>query len=152
MKKLWKENKILMVLGIILLLCVTAIIVVVLKYFVGSKKSVYGNRFDNMKVKITEKEQKDYVKSLEDNSNVSKVRFRVSNKTLYISSTFKDDVKLDDAKKIIDDSLANFSDDIKKTYDINFTITNASFTLMGAKNAPGNGLIWNNNTPVTENN
>ncbi|MBO4601000.1 MAG: hypothetical protein J5634_02065 [Bacilli bacterium] len=150
MKKLWKNNKVFMILGIILLLCITAIIVVVLKYFVGSRKSVYGNRFDNMKYVITEKEQNDYIKALEDNPNVVKVRFRVSHKTLYISATFKDDVNLDDAKKIVDESLALFKDEVKEVYDINFTITNSSFTLMGAKNAPGNGLLWNNNTPVTE--
>ena len=57
LKKLWNENRVLMILGVILLACVIAILCVVLKYFVGSNSSVYGNRFDNMKTKITEKEQ-----------------------------------------------------------------------------------------------
>ena len=148
MKKMWRNNKILLILGTILLVCVIAIIVVVLKYFIGSKKSVYGTRFDNMKVVITDKQQSDYIKGLEENTNVIKVRFRVSHKTWYISVTFKDDIKLEDAKKIVDDSLALFPDDIKATYDINYTISNASYKLMGAKNAPGNGLIWGNNTPI----
>ena len=148
MKKMWRNNKIFMILGAILLICAIAVIVVVLKYFIGSRKSVYGSRFDNMKVKITDAQQNDYIKGLEENTNVVKVRFRVSHKTLYISVTFKDDIKIEDAKKIVDDSLALFSDDIKETYDINYTIKNASYTLMGAKNAPGNGLIWGNNKPV----
>ena len=42
---------------------------------------------DNMKVTISQKQQDDYIKGLEDNSNVVKVRFRVSHKTLYISVT-----------------------------------------------------------------
>ena len=52
--KLWKENKILMILGAILLVCLIAILVVVLTYFLGSNKYKYGNRFDNMKVHIKE--------------------------------------------------------------------------------------------------
>jgi hypothetical protein len=148
LKNLWKNNKILMILGAILLVCLIAIIVVVLTYFVGTKKSVYGNRFDNMKTKITEKEQNAYIKSLEDNSSVSKVRFRVFNKSIKVSVTFKDDIKLDDAKKIIDTSLEKLSDPVKETYDVNFYIENTSFKLMGARNASGNGLFWSNNTPV----
>ena len=148
LKNLWKNNKILMILGAILLVCLIAIIVVVLTYFVGTKKSVYGNRFDNMKTKITEKEQNAYIKSLEDNSSVSKVRFRVNHKTLMISVTFKNDIKLDDAKKIIDTSLEKLTDPVKETYDVNFYIENTSFKLMGARNASGNGLFWSNNTPV----
>ena len=146
LKNLWKNNKILMILGAILLVCLIAIIVVVLTYFVGTKKSVYGNRFDNMKTKITEKEQNAYIKSLEDNSSVSKVRFRVNHKTLMISVTFKNDIKLDDAKKIIDTSLEKLSDPVKETYDINFTI-NIYYNLFNDYDR-NNGLFWNNNTPV----
>ena len=148
LKKLWNENRVLMILGVILLACVIAILCVVLKYFVGSNSSVYGNRFDNMKTKITEKEQNAYIKALEDNSSVSKVRFRVNHKTLMISVTFKNDIKLDDAKKIIDGSLEKLSDKVKETYDINFTVNVGDTTLMGARNASGNGLFWNNNTPI----
>ena len=120
----------------------------------GMQKKYFKSdlRFDNMKVVITEQQQNDYIKGLETNTNVTKVRFRVSHKTLYISVSFKDDIKLEDAKKIVDDSLQLFPDDIKETYDINFTIKNASYQLMGAKNAPGNGLIWGNNNPVTDSN
>jgi len=152
MKKLWRDNKILVILGGILVLCFIAILVIVLTYFVGTRKSVYGDRFTNMKTHIKDKEQDAYVKALEENPNVQKVRFRVSNKTLYISVTFKSDVPLDDAKKITEDSLALFSDKIKETYDINFTINIGDLTLMGARNSSGNGLFWNNNTPVTQSN
>ena len=148
--KLWKENKILMILGAIFLVCLIAILVVVLTYFLGSNKSKYGNRFDNMKVHIKEKEQNEYVQALEASSLVDKVHLRVSNKTLYISVTFKDDIKVEDAKKVIEESLDKFSEDVRNTYDINYTIKNSSYILMGARNASGNGLSWNNNTPVEE--
>jgi len=151
MKKLWRNNKILVILGAILAVCFIAILIVVLKYFVGSRNSKYGNRFDNMKTVIKEKEQNEYIKKVEESSTVEKVRLRVSHKTLYISITFKDDIKLEDAKKVADESLVLFSDGIKETYDINFTISGKTFEiLMGARNASGNGLLWSNNTPVDE--
>ena len=148
LKNLWANNRILLILGIILVVCIIAIIVVFLTYFVGTKKSVYGSRFDNMKTHIKEAEQNSYIQALEERSGVEKASIRVTGKTIYVRVAFKDDIKLDDAKKIIDSSLEKFSDDIKETYDINFTIKNTSFVLMGARNSSGNGLSWNNNTPI----
>ena len=148
LKNLWANNRILLILGIILVVCIIAIVIVFLTYFVGTKKSVYGSRFDNMKTHIKEAEQNSYIQALEERSGVEKASLRVQGKTIYVRVIFKDDIKLDDAKKIIDSSLEKFSDDIKETYDINFTIKNTSFVLMGARNSSGNGLSWNNNTPV----
>ena len=140
LKNLWANNRILLILGIILVVCIIAIIIVFLTYFVGTKKSVYGSRFDNMKTHIKEAEQNSYIQALEERSGVEKASLRVQGKTIYVRVIFKDDIKLDDAKKIIDSSLEKFSDDIKETYDINFTIKNTSFVLMGARNSSGNGL------------
>ncbi|MBR5662278.1 MAG: hypothetical protein IKX00_01340 [Bacilli bacterium] len=148
LKNLWANNRILLILGVILIACIIAIIIVFLTYFVGTKKSVYGSRFDNMKTHIKEAEQNSYIQAVEERSGVEKATLRVKGKTMYIRVVFKDDIKLDDAKKIIDSSLEKFSDDVKETYDMNFTIKNSSFVLMGARNASGNGLSWNNNTPV----
>ena len=151
LKSLWANNRILLILGAILLVCFIAIIVVVLTYFVGTRKSVYGSRFDNMKTHIKEAEQNAYIEALESSSIVDKVRFRVSGKTIYISTTFKDDVKLEDAKKLMEESLDKFSDAVKETYDINFTLNGKLFNvIMGARNVSGNGLSWNNNTPVEQ--
>lgn len=149
-KKLWNENRILMILGAVLIVCFIAILIVTLTYFVGSRETKYGSRLENMKTHITEKEQNKYIEGLEANENVNKVRFRVSGKTLYISVTFKDEIKLEDAKPIIEASLENFSDEIKETYDINYTIKNSAFTVMGSRNVSGNGLSWNNNNVETQ--
>ena len=150
LKSLWANNRILLILGVILIACFIAIIVVVMTYFMGSKKSVYGNRCDNIKVQVKDADQKTYVSALEERSGVSKASVRVQCKTIYVRITFKDDIKLDDAKKIADESLEKFSDAIKEVYDIHFSIKNASFNLMGARNVSGNGLSWNNNTPVEQ--
>lgn len=149
---LWKENKIIAILCTILLICLIAIICVCLKYFVGSNRSKYGSRFDNMKYTITKKDQEAYLKVLKDNSSISKANLRVNHKTLMVSVTFKPEIKKEDAIKIIEGSLDTFSDDVKETYDINYTIHVGSddHVIMGARNASGNGLFWNNDVP-TEN-
>ena len=152
LKNLWANNRILLILGIILVVCIIAIIIVFLTYFVGTKKSVYGSRFDNMKTHIKESEENTYTSALKERSGVESVRFRVSGKTFYISVGFKDDIKLEDAKKIIEESIDKFSDDVKETYDMNFTIKSVSYTLMGSRNVSGNGFSWNNNTPVEKTN
>ena len=151
LKNLWANNRILLILGLILVICFIAIIIVVMTYFMGSNKSKDGSRYDNMKTHIKESEQNTYISALKERSGVENVRFRVSGKTFYISVTFKDDIKLDDAKKIIEESIDKFSEDVKETYDMNFTIKNVSYTLMGSRNVSGNGFSWNNNTPVEKN-
>lgn len=152
LKNLWMNNRILLILGIVLLVCIVAIVIVTSTYFIGSKKSD-GGRFDNMKTHIKEKEQDEYIKALEERSGVDKVAFRVNNKTLMIRVTFKDDIKLDDAKKIIEESIDKFSDAVKETYDMNFTISGKIFgTLMAARNVSGNGFSWSNNTQVESKN
>ena len=46
------------------------------------------------------------------------------------------------------------SDELLSDYDINLTLTSKAtensegFTIMGAKNVAGSGVVWNNNTPV----
>lgn len=150
LKNLWANNKILMILGMILILCIIAILVVVLKYFVGSSSSVYGNRFDNMKVTIKSSDKETYTNKLEENKNVTATRIRESGKTLYISVTFTDETKMEDAKAVIESSLDNFSDDIKGTYDMNITIKNANFTSMASRNVSGNGIHWSNNTVASK--
>lgn len=151
LKNLWMNNRILLILAVILFVCFIAIIVVTTTFFVGNKNTADGGRCDNLKVKITDKEQNDYIAKVEENANVEKVRFRVRCKTLYISVKFKTDVKLEDKKKAVEDSLELFSDKIKETYDMNFTINLDEKTyMMGSRNVSGNGLSWNNNTPVEE--
>ena len=151
LKNLWMNNRILLILGVILLACFIAIIVVTTTFFVGNKKSADGGRCENLKVQISDKEQNEYVSKVEENPNVEKVRFRVRCKTIYISVKFKNDVKLEDKKKAVEDSLELLSDKVKETYDMNFTINLDEKThMMASRNVSGNGLSWNNNTPVEE--
>ncbi len=152
--KIWEENKILLVLAIILLVCLVVLIGVSLKYFYGSSSSVYGSRLDITESVPMKEETLNNVKSaLKENEKVSNVKATVKGKIVYLTINFADDTKMDDAKKISEACLEKFSDEELSVYDIEFVIKskftkeddkNKSYTLIGAKNANGTGLVWNN--------
>ena len=151
-KKIWIENKVLLVLAIILILCIAVFCIVSITYFYGSSSSVYGNRLDPTKnTPINDRLISDIKQSISENENVNKVTVNLMGIVLYINISFIDDMKIEDAKKIAEDTLELFNDDELNVYDIEFSIstllteTNTKYTLMGARNANGNGsIVWNN--------
>lgn len=155
MKKFWKENRVLLVLIVILIVCFVAICSVTLSYFVGSRESVYGDRLAD-KVTIKDKEKKAYIESLKKEELVKDVTFRVSIRTIYVYIEFNEAATLVEAESKALASLENLSEEILSYYDVNFilekgkTETDEGFTIMGAKNSKGTGISWNNNTVVEE--
>ena len=149
-KKVWEENKVLFVLGIILLICLVVFAVVSMTYFYGSSKSVYGNRLDITKeMPLNSKLLDDIKNELESNSKVDSVNTILKGKIVYITIVFTTDVKMDEAKKIANTVIELFNADELEVYDIQFTIKNpdkeVGYTLMGAWNSNGNGsIVWNN--------
>lgn len=157
-KKVWNENKVLLVLGIILIICVVVVSIVALTYFYGGSDSVYGDRLKNTeKVKLSDKLFKEIESTLKENENVEKVSTITKGKIVYINISFTEGTLMDDAKTIASGVIELFNDDELNVYDIEFTITSLStnevvgYTLMGARNANGSGeIVWNNYNIVTE--
>ena len=155
MKKIWKENRVLFVLILILIICFIAICSVVLSYFMGSGKSVYGDRLEN-KVEIKKEVKEEYLKALEEDKLISSVDFRVSIRTIYVDILFNEDVTLVEAQSKAAASLDNLDEEILSYYDVNFILNkdktekDAGFTIMGARNSNGTGISWNNNTVIKE--
>lgn len=154
-KDMWKNNKVLIVLGLILFVCLIAILVVMFSYFLGGNKDEYGDRLkDISKYPVTEEVKNEYVNSLENDKIVDSVKLNIQGRIIYITINYVLDVNIDDAKSKAEASLKNFNEDILSYYDIMFTIkcskseNSDGFTLLGAKNVAGSGLVWNNNTPV----
>lgn len=151
-QKILNENRVLLVLGIILLVCLVVVAVVSLTYFYGSSDTVYGNRLDDIKdMPLNEKLFKDIENELKEDESVKKVSTTKKGKIVYINIDFVDATKMEDAKKVAESSLELFNDDELALYDIEFTITSLStndfigYTLMGARNANGLGeIVWNN--------
>ncbi len=154
-KKLWGSNKVLFVLGGILVVCLIAILIVSFTFFFGGSKSVYGDRLEDIKKHpITEKFKNSYINSLKENEKVEDASMEIKGRVVYVMCSFAPDTALQDAQNIIVASLDKFSEDILSYYDISFTLSaeksssSDGFIILGAKNAAGSGLVWNNNNPV----
>lgn len=150
-RKVWEENRVLLVLTIILIICLIIFASVAITYFYGSSESVYGNRLDiTKKTPLNEKLLKEIKTELEANEKVTTVNTSLKGKILYVNIDFVDATKMSDAKKIAEGIIEFFNEDELLVYDIQFTIASLStkdfvgYTLMGAKNASGSGIVWNN--------
>jgi len=151
-KKVWEENRVLLVLGIILIICLVIVSVVSLTYFYGSSDSVYGKRLEETKkVPLNDKLFDDIESELKKDENVKKVSTLLKGKIVYINIDFVDETEMDKAKEIAESTISLFNEDELNVYDIEFTISSLStnefvgYTLMGARNANGVGeIIWNN--------
>lgn len=156
-KKLWNENRILFVLFIVLIVCFIAILGVVMSYFVGDSKSVYGDRLKN-KVEVSKSIEDEYVKSIEIDDMVEKATIRVGVRTIYITLKFNSTASLVEAESKAVASLDALSEEILAYYDIDFILVQDSvpgdeskgFTLMGSNNVNGSGVVWSNNTEIVE--
>lgn len=155
LKEIWRNNRVLFVLFIILIICFIAIITVALTYFVGSEKSPYGNRLDN-KIELPKDFEKNFEKTLEEDEFIKKADVRLAIRTIYINIEFEN-ADIEKAKEKANASLNLIDEKVSNYYDFNYTLNqeskeeNAGFTIMGAKNVNGTGFVWNNNTPVEEN-
>ena len=154
-KELWGKYQVLIVLGIILIICLIAIICVTVSYFFGGSESVYGDRLKDIdKYPISESFISDYKTELETDEMIESVEFTTKGRIIYINISFVGDTSLVEAESKAAASLEKFSEEILSYYDINMTLNCEStensegFTIMGAKNVAGSGLIWNNNMPV----
>ena len=137
------------------IICFIAIIVVTVSYFFGGSESVYGDRLDGIEDHpIEDSFVSEYSTNLESDDMIESVEFDTKGRIIYITINFVGDTSLVEAQSKTAASLEIFSDDLLSYYDINFTITSEAtdnsdgFTLMGARNVAGSGLVWNNNTPV----
>lgn len=155
LKELWGNNKVLIVLGIILIICLIAIITVTFSFFLGGNKGVYGDRLNGIdKHPVTNNIKSEYKTILESEKSVTKVSIDTKGKIIYIIINFASDTSLEDAKNLAASSIEKLNEDILSFYDIDFTLkcekseNSEGFTILGAKNVAGSGLIWNNNTPL----
>ena len=71
MKKLWKNNRVVFVLVIILIICFISIIGVTLTFFYSKDTSTYGNRLDNIeKYPVSNEFKASYKDKMLENENI----------------------------------------------------------------------------------
>ena len=151
MKKLWKQNRVLFMLIIILVICFIAIMTVSLTFFYSRNTSKYGSRLDDIdKYPITDEFKEELENNLLENETITKVSINIIGRVIYINVTLDETVKLEKAESIMVDSLDLFTDEIKSYYDIEYVLKSENFTILGAKNPMVDHIVWNNNREVKE--
>ena len=155
LKEIWGKYKILIVLGLILIICFIAILFVTVSYFFGSGESVYGDRLEDIEdYPIEDTFISEYIANLESDEMINSATFDVKGRVIYVTINFVGDTSLVEAQSKAAASLEQFSENLLSYYDIDFTLISEAtensegFTIMGAKNVAGSGIVWNNNTPV----
>ncbi len=156
-KKFWVENRVLCVLFIIVVICVCLILGVCVKYFFGSSKSSYGDRLNGIEqVEVTEEIKNNFINKVKEDETIVEASLDVKGKIIYITLSFNETVKLEDAKLKAEASVSLFEEKYLNFYDLNYVLKqvasgeNSGFVLMGARNVHGSGLIWNNNIDATK--
>lgn len=150
-RKVWQNNKFVIIICTILLICIGAIGYVAATYFFGGSTSVYGDRLDDIDdYPFTDDDIEEIISIIEESEDVISSSIRLSGNIIYISTEFVEDVSLEEAKKTAATHLDNFEESLLEYYDLNYTVTSTEFTLMGYKNSISTSLVWNNNTSFEE--
>ena len=153
MKSFYKNNRVYSILMLISIICIIAIIVGVILYFLGqTNKDKYGNRLDGIeKVEFNTTT----VSSIEDNffSNelVDTVEINVKGKLIYVNIILKNGTHAE-SESMVQSSLELFSEEVKGFYDIQFIVGNKdkeskeNFPIMGYLKAGNSAVKWTNYT------
>ena len=138
LKDFYKKNRVYSILMIVSILCIVAIMVGVLVYFIGqTSKDKYGNRLEGLdEIKISSKKQDKFEKDITENELVNKTEIDIKGKLIYINIELNSG-KHTDAEALSQTVLEMFSEEEKAFYDIQFIITNLNkeeednFPIMG---------------------
>lgn len=151
MKKVIKENKVLFVLALIVIISLILIGVGLVKYFYSSSGDKYGDRLNGIEKHKLSDTLADDIKALYE-SGVESVSVDTKGKIIYVIMDVSDGVSKVDAQSYAIKALDVFSDDDKSFYDIQFMITckNASeetttYPMEGYKNSNNTQVVWTNN-------
>lgn len=153
MKKL-RENKVLLVLAVILLICFVLIGYVLFKYFyVGYNLDKYGDRLDGIEAHPIHNSLKTEISDIYKDTKMSLKSLKTSGRIIYVTYSLSEVIKVDDAKNLVLKSLEKFTDDEKGYYDIQFIVecdSEASsektfYPIMGYKNSSSFEVVWTRN-------
>lgn len=155
-KKLWNNNRVMFVLGIIVILCAIIILVVMAQYFFGATKSSYGDRLNDIVSVPFEVSEQDHIKELLTTEHTTDVSVEVKGKVVYIIARFDSSVALAAAQQMAVEATNQVDEKYRKLYDFNVTLVqevtdiDTGYTMMGAKNASSESFSWSNRTPVKD--
>ena len=147
MKNFIKNNKVAVVAFIICVIFVILVFAVKLTFFPNEGTAIYGDRLDGIEeVEITDKQQEDIIKSLEDKDEVKEVSCDIKGRTLNVLITVNDDVELDPAKALTSSITDILEEDQTSYYDIQVFISKDNddtiFPIIGYKHQNKDEFSW----------
>ena len=147
MKNFIKNNKVTVVAFIICVIFVILVFAVKLTFFPNEGTAIYGDRLDGIEeVEITDKQQEDIIKSLEEKDEVKNADTDIKGRTLNVLITVNDDVELDPAKALTSSITDNLEEDQTSYYDIQVFISkdndDTRFPIIGYKHQNKDGFSW----------
>ncbi len=141
-----KRHKLLTIICTFAIILLIVMSVFLFSFFVGGNDK-YGNRLEGIEeVKVTKKDKKELVEYLEEYGEVASATVRIQGKIIYINIKFKEETKLDIAKKIANNSLKEIDEDKLKFYDLGYFLTlegDEGFNVTGTKKAKLEEISWN---------
>ncbi len=149
-RKKIQNNKVLLVLLGILLVCFLVLGFGFYKYFyAGAGNNKYGDRLDDIDKYPLSKTLEDDIKSVfSENSEVSKTTVNVEGKVIYINIDFGTSLKVSQAQDIAVKALDKIGEDNLKYYDVQFILTysgteeNENFPVFGSKSSSSLKVVW----------
>ena len=147
MKNFIKNNKVTAIAFIICVIFVILVFAVKLTFFPNEGTAIYGDRLDGIEeVEITDNQQDDIIKSLEDRDEVKSASTDIKGRTLNVLITVNDDVELDPAKALTSSIIDNLEEDQTSYYDIQVFISkdndDTRFPIIGYKHQNKDGFSW----------
>ena len=157
MKEFYRENRVLVILGGVVFICMIISTILLFKYFYfGNGNDKYGDRLEVIKdLEIKESRQDEIVAKIKENKLVKDAKIDIEGAIVDFTIYFNESVSLVEAESVAVGLLDEFSEEEKNTYDISFNLledkteTSEGFNMWGAKNARREKIAWNNNNPVS---
>lgn len=152
-KDFYKRNRVYSILMIISIVCIISILVGIIVYFLGqTNKDVYGNRLDGIEEVMPKDKEINAIKdNLTSSELVKNVELNIKGKIIYITITLKTGTHAD-AEALCLANLEQFSEDVRKNFDIHYSVMNEdknieeNFPIMGSIKAENTVIRWTHYT------
>ena len=156
-KRFFREHRVFTILMSLVLVCFILIGTLLVQVFYNGSADKYGNRLEEIENYPIAKEDLQTIEAEAlKNESVKKANIFVTGRIVYVYLDFQGEIDLTTAQNEAVKILGLFEDPVKEYYDFQFNLakeeteTSDGFNIEAAKNAGGNGLIWGNNSEVTQ--
>jgi hypothetical protein len=156
-KRFFREHRVFTILMSLVLVCFILIGTLLIQVFYNGSADKYGNRLEEKENYPIAKEDLQTIEAEAlKNESVKKADIFVTGRIVYVYLDFQGEIDLTTAQNEAVKILGLFDEAEKEYYDFMFdlakekTETSDSFNIQAAKNVGGNGLIWTNDSEVTQ--